>query len=240
MPGAKTPGICADKPHVAPLPASLARPYLFKRLYLFLRKWKERAGRGAKNQGMASVRAFIAVEIGRGVAARLGTLQRQLQEGGTDAAWVNPESMHITLKFLDDVPSQQLPAISAALMDIASRRPAFALTVAGLGAFPNPDHPRVLWVGVTDGANELMALAREVEQACVALGLPRAEQPFHPHITLGRVRSGTGIGALSRKIRRGDPALYGHTRISEVRLMRSDLLPEGAKHTLLAGVPLQE
>jgi RNA 2',3'-cyclic 3'-phosphodiesterase len=183
---------------------------------------------------MSTVRAFVALEIGRGLAARLGTVQGDLRAAGVDAAWVKPESMHLTLKFLDEVPEKQVAKIAGALVHVAAKRAPFTMSVVGLGIFPTFERPRVIWAGVREGAEEVTALAREVEKALFTLGLPRAENPFHPHLTLGRVRVGTRFGALGRTVMKTQKAVYGEVQVREMRLLRSDLLPEGAQHTVLA------
>jgi RNA 2',3'-cyclic 3'-phosphodiesterase len=189
---------------------------------------------------MATIRAFVALEIGVEVCDRLRTVQRTLQAEGADAAWVKPESLHLTLKFLDEVPEKHVPQIAQALVSVAARYHPFTLAVVGLGAFPSEEHPRVIWAGIEEGAETVGKLTRDVERALVALGFPPTDKPFHAHLTLGRLRNGTRIHALGRTIERTRTTRYGEAAIAEIRLMRSELSPNGARHTVLATVPLSK
>jgi 2'-5' RNA ligase len=97
--------------------------------------------------------------------------------------------MHLTLKFLGDVPDTETPDICRVVSEVASRFEPFEITCRGAGAFPTPEHPRTLWIGIEDGAEELCALQAALENALKEqLGFPKEARRFQPHLTIGRVK----------------------------------------------------
>jgi 2'-5' RNA ligase len=195
---------------------------------------------------MSPVRAFIAIELPPHVLTQVGRLQTRVQQDVPPGLirWVRPEGIHLTLKFLGDVERERLPEIEGALRHACSPHLPFALDIAGLGCFPNPRRPRVVWVGVQDEGHTLAAMQRDVERALVPLGFPTERRGFHPHLTLGRVRNRRPSGRQAAELEvLGDYVSHAKVRIGqmavdEVHLMRSELLPSGAVYTALAVVPL--
>ena len=118
-----------------------------------------------------------------------------------------------------------------------SSRP-FEARICGLGAFPSAGRPRVVWAGVTDGASEMIEFARRVDVALAALGLPRDERPFSPHVTLGRVRRPGRNPVLTDALESASAREFGRVRVSSAALIRSELGPRGARYTELATVGL--
>ena len=183
------------------------------------------------------VRAFIAIRP----AADL----RQACTGVAAAArglpmrWVRPESVHLTLKFLGDVPVDAIPTIHQTLQQAAEGLAAFSVAVRGLGCFPNATHPRVLWMGLDDPRRELVQLQCHIESTLAVLGMSAEERPFRPHLTLARnrgTRVGEGLNVLLNEYKNH---LFGHLAVSQIHLMRSDLHEKGAVHTRLCSVALQ-
>ena len=152
-----------------------------------------------------------------------------------DVAWVGRDNFHLTLKFLGDVDPGRLQAIVAALGGAVAGCPPFDLGVGGLGAFPSPTRPRVLWVGLEEGATEAARLAGRVDDALAGVGFERETRAFSPHVTLGRVREPRRQPGLAEVLRGGG---FGRQRVDRLRLMQSTLSPHGARYTELAAVPL--
>ncbi len=155
-----------------------------------------------------------------------------------DARWVPGHQLHFTLKFLGDTAPDRLPQAREALARATAGLRAFELTLAGLGCFPNPRSPRVLWAGCGDGAGVLQTLAARVEEAFAEAGFPREARPFAPHLTLGRVREDKGRPRskgldLPRLLENARGSVWGKEPVSEARLMESKLTSEGARHTPL-------
>src|SRR5262245_19666146 len=100
---------------------------------------------------MARTRTFIGIDIGDAIRANATALQKELAKSGAEVKWATPESMHITLLFLGEVEDRELHAVCRAVKESAAGEPPFALRVSGVGAFPTPRRPKVLWAGITDG-----------------------------------------------------------------------------------------
>jgi RNA 2',3'-cyclic 3'-phosphodiesterase len=195
------------------------------------------------------IRSFLAIEIGGDARPAVRDLLLRLRDTGADVAWTRPEHIHLTLKFLGGVAPERLEALGARLRSAVAGHPAFGLAVAGLGAFPSLGRPRVLWVGAAGPG--LSDLATAVEDGCAEEGFVRAARAFHPHVTLGRLRAGPSRGRR-RVVSQSTPAAralaavcqvyvatrFGESPVESVTLFRSDLGPGGARHTVLAELPL--
>jgi len=195
---------------------------------------------------MATVRAFIAIELPPDILAQIGRLQSRVQQDVPPGLvrWVQPEGIHLTLKFLGDVEGSRLPEIEAALCSACAPHPPFTLQIGGMGCFPNPRRPRVVWVGVQDAGETLARLQQAVENAISSLGFPPDRRGFHPHLTLGRVKDARPTAqkqaeweALGTYTARAQVRV-GQVGVDAVHLMRSELRPSGAVYSELAVCPL--
>lgn len=187
---------------------------------------------------MASRRLFVALPLSSGVRERLAELQERLQRGlppGT-VRWVDPSGAHLTLIFLGQVDEGALPPLGEALETCARSAPPHVLRFQGLGCFPRPQRPRVLWVGVVGDTRALALLQAGLEAATVSLGFRREERAFHPHLTFGRVRRPDP--ALCGLLLSPPAAELGEMEVREVHLMQSWLSPRGARYTSLGRFPL--
>lgn len=192
---------------------------------------------------MATVRAFLAVELAPEIRSELGALQARLASGAGGAAgrWVKPEGIHLTLKFLGEVDTRQLPELYAATDRACETISPFAVQVTGWGCFPNTRRPRVVWAGVNDPSGRLAALQQRIERACAALGYAPEKRAFSPHLTLARVRQEASlfdVQALGSAVATNLLGALGEQRVGEVRIYKSDLRPEGAVYTVLHTSPL--
>ncbi|HUT73823.1 MAG TPA: RNA 2',3'-cyclic phosphodiesterase [Armatimonadota bacterium] len=177
------------------------------------------------------MRAFIAVNMGDDLRRALAQAQERLRASGADVKWVRPEGIHLTLKFLGEVDDDRVPAIAEAVAAAVTPRARFRLRVEGIGGFPSPTAPRVIWAGVKDGARELGELARRVEDALEPLGFAREQREFSAHVTLGRCRSPRGRPELAARMREQIERQLGEMEVARVELMRSDLRPTGPIYT---------
>lgn len=192
---------------------------------------------------METVRTFIAIVLPEPLLRRLASVQQQLEQKAPPGSvrWVNPEGIHLTLKFLGDTPTAKLEAIRAALAAVASRSAPCAFAVGGLGCFPNVRKPRVIWVGVRPLGGELAALRQAVEAAMKPLGFPPEGREFTPHLTLGRVRDRIPPADLSRLgalVSSTEVGTLGEVTAQRFFLIRSLLRPTGAEYTPLMEFPL--
>ena len=180
----------------------------------------------------------MAVLLPAEVRAGLGETVESLRPIARGIAWVAPTNFHLTVKFLGRVEESRLEAVRAALAGAAAGHAPFEVTLQGLGAFPTPTRPRVVWAGLAAGAAPLAALAGEVDHALAALGFPREERPFSAHVTLGRVREPRRDPALATAITRATAQSFGTARVDHLSLMQSQLSPAGARYTELAALSL--
>lgn len=184
----------------------------------------------------APVRSFVAILLDEAVRAAVAAQVEQLRPLAHAVAWVPPQNLHLTLKFLGEIDAAPIEAMNEALAEAASKATPFTLAFHGLGAFPGLAHPRVLWVGVSQGALECQALQADVDAALARRGFPKETRPYTPHLTIGRVRAPRGLAALQQAIRQDATKAFGSQHVSAISLMRSDLHPSGARYTELSSV----
>lgn len=183
-----------------------------------------------------SWRLFVAItpphELRTPLLQARGLLRRRLPP--QSVKWMEPDQMHLTLRFLGDVPVAEVDDVLRAVTRVAAGMQPFDLTLEGLGAFPPDRVPRVLWVGMSGALDALAALHAAMLAATAPWGV-REERPFHGHLTLGRVRDLRGDDARAFCAAWSDCALerVGRWRVTTAELFRSVLTKEGAIHTRL-------
>ena len=194
-----------------------------------------------------TIRAFVAVELPEGVLAHLESVQRGLKKalGSAESAirWVRPEGIHLTLQFLGNVPRAQVPAVEQALRGACAGARPTQVGTAGVGAFPNPNRPRVVWIGLEGGLQPLFDVERAIGLALTPLGY-KPDKPFNPHLTIGRVREhvrSDEVAAIARVL--ADAARRPPRSISfpvgSISLMQSTLQPGGSVYARLAEVEFE-
>jgi 2'-5' RNA ligase len=209
----------------------------------------ERIGAGARtDRGIEvsripeQIRSFVAIELPGEAKKGLASLRRELErDEHRFVKWVDPKGVHLTLKFLGNIPSRRVTEITEAIKKAAQGLSPFLLEISGLGAFPSLKQPRVVWVGVGGELDKLSTLQQNIDSALAALEFAREERPFVPHLTVARVREGASAserGRFGELV--GSVAFEGRYRIDveAVRLMRSQLTPAGAIYTCLSVVNL--
>lgn len=188
-------------------------------------------------------RAFVAITLDDATRAAVAEEIERLRPLCGAVAWVPARNLHLTLAFLGHVPDAQIEAATDALAAVAAPTPAFDIGLHGLGGFPGMERPRILWIGVAEGGLPARGLQSRVETALAGLGHEREARPWHPHLTVGRVfdarrwqrEAGPPLrAAVAEAARR----TFGRLRVDRLTLMRSDLLPHGARYTALASLPL--
>ena len=138
---------------------------------------------------MKQIRSFIAIELPESVKQELVILENQLKErSGINAKWVDPYSIHLTIKFLGNVPVNKIDGILHAMEEAVKSTGPFTLQITGLGAFPNLNRVQVAWVGLTGELDRLTKIQQQVESGLVPLGFAAEKRAFKPHLTLARVR----------------------------------------------------
>ncbi len=181
---------------------------------------------------METIRAFVAVDIGDEIRAKLDELQRKLKKVHANVRWVKPQNIHLTLAFLGEVPPERIQPLQTALDGAFQQLEPFGLEAAGTGYFGKPNRPRVIWAGVAD-CPPLRQLQQKTVDALLASGIGFDNKPFSPHLTLGRVKAPNHTASLLGKIEKYKDAPLGRGRISAVDLIQSKLTPRGAEYEVL-------
>jgi len=189
-------------------------------------------------------RAFVAVEIPAPLRARCAEVARRLSGAAGRVSWVKEENLHLTLKFLGEAEPRRIDRMLESLVHKAAKVEPFEAGLAGLGCFPSPRKARVIWIGVSEGAEALRDLAARVDGAAGKAGFERESRAFSPHLTLGRVRMSSpargpaGGEDLGTVLAREDPGLLGRFPVTEAVLVRSRLGPGGSVYTPLHRIAL--
>lgn len=185
------------------------------------------------------MRTFIAIDLDSSIKDRVIQLLARLDCGNNAIRWVKPHGMHVTLKFLGDVTEEKASEVETVLEETVRNRRAFPLKVKGTGRFPpGRATPRVLWVGI-EGGDALLALQADLENGLVRIRFPREKRTFHPHMTLGRVKSGHALGPVLRELERHQDTDFGKMTVSKITFFQSTLKPSGAEYTVISEFSLQ-
>ncbi len=186
-----------------------------------------------------TLRAFVAVALPSPVREALAAEQER-HRPHLQVGWVRPETLHLTLHFLGDVGHAQAARIAAAVTDVCARHAPFEVRARDLGVFPNTGRPRVLWVGVQD-ADPLVALQGALAGPLGRCGVRLDRRRYHPHLTLARVRKPLRRQGLShlRTMLQEVARDHGAIPVEELLLFRSELSPQGPRHTILERAALQ-
>ena len=189
------------------------------------------------------IRSFIAVELPKEIKNELKRVQDILNRGNPAwLRWVNPDSIHLTLKFLGDISSDKVEEITMAITDASNKISPFSLKIEGLGVFPNLRRVQVVWVGLGGGIAQLNKLQKQVEANIAILGYPEESRDFTPHLTLARVRNQPSPSELQKFTQLLTMTKFASTHeieVKAVKLMRSQLTPHGAVYSQLSSVPLK-
>jgi len=183
-----------------------------------------------------ALRVFIAVDLDDpALVSRVERLIDAITSTGVPMKPVEPENLHITLRFIGEIPEGLVEEIKREVIERLSFEE-FDLELRGLGAFPGPYRPRVVWVGVGEGADRLRAIHDVVEEGLRRLGIPpeRGAKEFVPHLTLARVKGSRNLAALTKIILEYQDYVVGRMRVRAVRLKKSTLTRRGPIYETLA------
>jgi 2'-5' RNA ligase len=181
------------------------------------------------------VRSFVAFDLENdAVVKKLTDVQALLVKTGADLKVVEPENIHVTMRFLGDVRMESVEKIYEA-MKKALFVP-FEVRIQGVGAFPDARYPRVVWAGITHGANDLRSISSQLEPHLTALGFAPDPKGFSPHLTIARIRSGRNRVELAKFIADRQAFDFGAIRAACLRLKKSVLTPKGPVYSTLKEV----
>ncbi|MBI5020300.1 MAG: RNA 2',3'-cyclic phosphodiesterase [Ignavibacteriales bacterium] len=188
---------------------------------------------------MKLIRTFLAFDTPSIIKDEMEKLQSELKKSGADVKWERKDKFHATIKFLGDVKEETLPNVLNEIDSIVSTMEATQVIYQHLGAFPNKKNPRIIWVGCENSEGILLNLKNTLDQTLSKFGFEIETRPFHPHITLGRIKSSNRLINLL-------PMLENLTFepqkaiINEILVMRSILKPEGSEYSIIKNIPLRK
>lgn len=183
------------------------------------------------------MRTFIAIELPERIKKKIEQLQTPLKKTNAFVSWVKPENIHITLKFLGEVPEEKINEVSSSSGKALEGAKKFTMSLKGMGAFPDSRRPRVIWIGAGSGEKELSSMASKIEEEMEKIGFPKEDRKFSAHFTIGRVKSPKNIEKLMELVKSSDFSTED-IEVNEVVVMRSQLHPAGAIYTPLRKIPL--
>jgi RNA 2',3'-cyclic 3'-phosphodiesterase len=178
------------------------------------------------------LRLFLAIDIPNSARAKISEAQNFFKTLNLDAAWVKPSNMHLTLKFLGNTQPGLIPKIKSRMAEIARVTPPFSITLGNVGVFPDLYRPRVLWVGIGEAEGHLDSLREKIEREMTRLGFPADNKKSVHHLTLGRIKSGKGVGRLKKAVESAQPIDVNAFEVSAVQLIKSELTPKGSIYTV--------
>lgn len=173
------------------------------------------------------MRAFIAVEIPKPIRTSIHECIQTFRTSSSPVKWVAYSNLHITLKFLGEITDEDRGCIVPLLENAGALQKPFTVTLKDFGCFPNSRRPRVAWIGVDHGSEELSTLADRVEESLSPCGFPE-EGRFHPHLTVGRMKKPCSLDRILEQKFTSKPF-----DVSALVLFRSTLTPQGAVYQAL-------
>jgi len=181
-------------------------------------------------------RTFVAILVSEAWMAYLARVARELKEATDGFSWVKPENVHVTVRFLGDLEDDGVARARESVRRSASPLRAPVARLGRLGAFPSPDRPRVVWVGLSQGEEEVKAIAKAVDRGLERDGFGRSDKPSRAHLTVARARDGArGFDDLARVALPDAPPAEPLRRVT---VMKSELHPSGARYNALEEVRL--
>ncbi|HLG38521.1 MAG TPA: RNA 2',3'-cyclic phosphodiesterase [Chitinophagaceae bacterium] len=180
-----------------------------------------------------TIRTFIAIPLTPEIRNMITPIQDRLKKLDCNISWVKPENIHLTLKFLGDVKMKKIDTIKQVLENLFQSTRPIPMKLSKIGAFPDINHPRILWVGLNDGGRQITHLVSLIEDECGKIGFKKEEKPFNPHITIGRIRSPKNLHLLAEAI--SNFAIPDHlTQLSQtIILYQSTLTSQGPVYEIL-------
>ncbi len=179
------------------------------------------------------IRSFLAIELPEAIRRKIEEVQKDLKLSHADVRWVSPEKIHLTLKFFGSIDESRIDPIVKSIGGPTQTSSPFSLAVRGMGAFPHLKNPRVIWMGLVDEKEILPSFQRELEKELRKIGFESEDRPFHPHLTLGRMKSNQGRDELIGRMEKYREEQFGDFQVEKVVLFKSDLRPSGPIYTPL-------
>ena len=182
-----------------------------------------------------SFRGFIAIEIE--ATTKILDFEKEIKQTGANVKLVEPENIHITLKFLGDVKEEIVDQIEKIMINAEKETEPFSVKLIGTGVFPNQNYIKVIWIGIEDG-HHIETLAGKIDEEISKLGFKREKRRFSPHLTIGRVKTAKNKERLLKIIEAYEGVEFGVFQVDTIKLKKSDLTPKGPIYTTIKEVQL--
>ena len=186
---------------------------------------------------MASIRTFISFDTPEHIRREMKILQDELKDSHADVKWESIDKFHATIKFLGNVEETLLPKVLSTCEQSLSTGSSFGIAYQSLGCFPNKKNPRVIWIGCDNPDGKLLQIKNILDKALLSLGFGIEDRPFHPHITLGRIRTPKGFSDLLPMLENLTFHRY-EAVIAEIIVFKSILKPEGSSYSIIKTIRL--
>ncbi len=184
------------------------------------------------------IRSFLAIELPEPILKKIGEVQGDLRSTHAEVGWTNFKKIHLTLKFFGNIEESRIDPIFKSIEEPVRKTLPFSLKVRGVGAFPHMKNPRVIWIGLVDEKEVLSSFQKQIETQLEKIGIQPEDRPFHPHLTLGRMKSSRGKEELVKRMERHREEEFGGFQVERVVLFKSDLKPTGPIYTPLKEMEL--
>jgi 2'-5' RNA ligase len=186
---------------------------------------------------MSFVRTFIAFDTPDPIKTDISKIQATLKECRADVRWESEKKFHVTIKFLGNAEEKILPNLISTIKNIAEKYHEFSIIYQKIGAFPDKKRPRVLWIGCTNADEQLFHMKEQLDQALKGYGFEIEERRFHPHVTLGRIKSQSGLKNLIQTL---ENVTFEPRQVSirDILVVKSELKPSGSEYSTLASISL--
>jgi 2'-5' RNA ligase len=178
------------------------------------------------------MRCFIAIDISDDIKKSIAKVIENLGYKIKGIKWVDPQNIHLTLKFLGEIDDKKINLINERLSILSKRHSVFDVSISNVGGFPNLKNPKVLWVGIND-SEKLTNLYNELENALFEIGFGKENRKFSPHLTIARIKDKRDADLILRHIMEYKNYFFGEMKVCEIVLMKSTLKPSGAEYTKL-------
>lgn len=184
---------------------------------------------------MSTFRGFIAIEID--ASKKIIDLENEIKNSGANVKLVEPENIHITLKFLGDTKYELIDSVEKIIKESVKDTEPFEINLKGSGVFPNRNYMKVLWVGIENG-EKIGLIADKIDQQITSLGFEKERRKFSPHLTIARVRSAKNKDKLLKVLDKYSEVDFGKNTINSIRLMKSELTSEGPIYSIIKDIKL--
>ncbi|MEM4717682.1 MAG: RNA 2',3'-cyclic phosphodiesterase [Desulfurococcaceae archaeon] len=183
------------------------------------------------------IRTFIAVEIeSSDVLKKLIQSRDFLVSTGADIKPVEDENIHLTLRFIGEIPVGIVKALCNEITNLKFER--FRIHIKGIGVFPSLNRPRVIWAGIEEGSNKVIDLHTQIERIIRKLGIPTDREEFTPHVTIARVKGVRGLESLIKALSQLTNTDFGYSDVTRVYIKKSVLTPSGPIYSNICQVDL--